>query len=64
MFLFLAICFLAYFGVSASVTLLVPYTELHDSAAVATAFHYRGLGFMGYLIGVGATMGLLGLFIN
>ncbi|XP_057303342.1 cationic amino acid transporter 2-like [Hydractinia symbiolongicarpus] len=56
----ITICFLAYFGVSASVTLLVPYTDLHDSSAVATAFHQRGLGFMGYLIGVGATMGLLG----
>lgn len=54
------ICFVAYFGVSAVVTLMVPYQLLDENAAVANAFHQRGQAFMGHVIGVGATLGLAG----
>ena len=53
-------CFLAYFGVSGAITLMVPYTKLDSTAAVATAFNQRGLNYMGYIIGVGASLGLAG----
>ncbi|XP_066915406.1 cationic amino acid transporter 2-like [Clytia hemisphaerica] len=56
-------CFLAYFGVSGAITLMVPYTELDPTAAVTQAFHQRGLKFMGYIIGVGACLGLIGCTI-
>ena len=59
---FLAFCFLAYFGVSGTITLMVNYKELNESAAVAVAFKQRGLSFMSYIIGTGATFGLLGNF--
>ena len=60
---FSVFCFLAYFGVSGAITLMVPYTELDPTAAVSQAFHQRGLKFMGYIIGVGACLGLIGKFL-
>lgn len=56
-------CFLAYFGVSAVVTLMVPYKMLDENAAVANAFHQTGQAFMGHIIGVGATLGLSGIIL-
>ncbi|XP_012558865.2 cationic amino acid transporter 2 isoform X1 [Hydra vulgaris] len=56
----ITICFLAYFGVSGVVTLMVDYTKLDESAAVAVAFKQVGFKAMAYIIGAGATFGLLG----
>lgn len=58
------ICFLAYFGVSGVITLMVPYNELDRTAAVTMAFYQRGLKFMGTLIGIGACLGLIGFFVS
>ena len=55
-----AICFLAYFGVSAVVTMMVPYTELDLNAAVAVVFQQRKVKVIGTFIAAGATTGLLG----
>ena len=61
-FCFSAICFVAYFCVSAAITLMVSYKELNIASAVASAFHQRGFHFMGYIVGIGATVGLLGMY--
>ncbi|XP_065656455.1 cationic amino acid transporter 2 isoform X2 [Hydra vulgaris] len=56
----ITICFLAYFGVSGVITLMVDYKDLNESAAVAIAFKQVGFKAMAYIIGTGATFGLLG----
>ena len=56
----ITICFCAYLGVSAAITLMVPYYDLDKNAAVSTAFGQRGLHFMTYVVGMGAAIGLLG----
>ena len=60
MLFILAICFVAYFGVSTVVTMMVPYTDLDVNAAVAVVFQQRNVKVMGTFIAVGATAGLLG----
>ena len=60
--IYLAICFIAYFGVSTVVTMMVPYTELNVNAAVADVFKQRDVKVMGTLIAVGATAGLIGKY--
>ena len=44
------------------ITLMVPYNELDQTAAVTMAFYHRGLKFMGTIIGIGACLGLIGSF--
>ena len=61
-FYYLAICFIAYFGVSTVVTMMVPYTELNVNAAVADVFKQRNVKVMSTLIAVGATAGLIGKY--
>ena len=41
---------------------MVPYNELDQTAAVTMAFYQRDLKFMGTIIGIGACLGLIGLF--
>ncbi|XP_057314424.1 probable cationic amino acid transporter [Hydractinia symbiolongicarpus] len=54
----LAICFLGYAGVAATLTLMVPYNELKTNAALPEAFHQRGLKWAKYVIASGAVAGL------
>lgn len=54
----LLICFTAYFGVTASITLIVPYNELQYGAALPKAFAQRGAGFAQYVIAIGALCGM------
>lgn len=54
----LLICFLAYFGVSASVTLIWPYNKLDYGAALPKAFMHRGANYAQYVIAVGALCGM------
>lgn len=56
----ITVCFIAYICVSSAITLMVPYYDLDPNAAVSTAFGQRGLHFMVYIIGMGATISLLG----
>ena len=54
----LTICFLAYFGVSAAVTLIWPYNKLDYGAALPKAFEHRGAYFAKYIIAAGALCGM------
>lgn len=54
----LTICFLAYFGVSAAVTLIWPYNKLDLGAALPKAFEHRGAYFAKYIIAAGALCGM------
>lgn len=54
----LTICFLAYFGVSAAVTLIWPYNLLDHGAALPKAFEHRGAYFAKYIIAAGALCGM------
>lgn len=54
----LLICFIAYFGVTAAITLVVPYNELRYGAALPKAFAQRGAHFAQYVIAAGALCGM------
>ncbi|KAB0383041.1 hypothetical protein FD755_004958 [Muntiacus reevesi] len=47
------ICFLAYFGVSAALTLMVPYYQIRPDSPFLQAFLYVGWGPARYVMGVG-----------
>lgn len=51
-------CFMAYFGISAVLTLMVPYYALDHEAPVPEVFNAVGWGFARYVIAVGAICGL------
>ena len=54
----LVVIFLCYFGVSAVVTLMVPYDQLDKLSPIPNAFVQRGFPIAKYIIGVGAVCGL------
>lgn len=54
----LLVCFTAYVGVTAAITLIVPYNELQYGAALPKAFAQRGAGFAQYVIAIGALCGM------
>lgn len=54
----LGVCFLAYFGVSAVLTLMLPYDQLAERSALPEAFAIRGAPWAKYIITVGALCGL------
>eukprot|EP00794_Sanderia_malayensis_P005182 gene5182-5835_t len=56
----ITICFLAYFGVAAVVTLMVPYYDLIGDSALTRAFDQNGNQAAKYIISVGALIGLTG----
>ena len=54
----LAFVFVAYFGVSSSLTLMVPYFAQDADAPLPHAFHQVGWSFVGYVVSIGALFGL------
>ena len=54
----LVVVFVCYFGVSAVVTLMIPYDQLDKLSPIPNAFVQRGFPLAKYIIGVGAVCGL------
>ena len=54
----LLIVFVAYFGVSCVITLMMPYNELDKLSPIPDAFAKRGLPWANYIISIGAICGL------
>ena len=54
----LVVIFVCYFGVSAVVTLMIPYDQLDKLSPIPNAFVQRGFPLAKYIIGIGAVCGL------
>ena len=55
----LLVCFVVYFGVSAVITLMVPYYTIDVEAPLPEVFKAVGWSVAQYVIAVGAVCGLL-----
>ena len=55
---------MAYFGVSAVLTLMMPYNKLSPRSALSEVFAMRGAAWAKYIIAVGALCGLSAALIG